>query len=240
MEKKGILLFDTHEKLFCALSDEACGKLIKGIFEYEKSGEIPKLSPTVHMAFLAIQTSLDQNTENYKEICKKRSEAGKKSVLARKRKKALSENESETNLTSVDFVKQNSTNSTKNKDKDKNKDKNKNISLKERESTPAHAHDEEKKTYGEFSNVYLTDEEYEKLTKEYTNDTTLKAVNLLSTRIARDKNSKYKDENHYATIKDWVITAVMEQNGKNSSPGTSQKQSSSLDGYSLEDFFETP
>ncbi|MBQ8759453.1 MAG: hypothetical protein IJZ20_07150, partial [Clostridia bacterium] len=65
---------------------------------------------------------------------------------------------------------------------------------------------------GEFGKVFLSDENYRLLIAEYGKQTADEAINLLSTRIARD--NRYKDENHYATIKSWVITAVYEQRRK--------------------------
>ncbi len=57
-----------------------------------------------------------------------------------------------------------------------------------------------KKTYGEFRNVLLTDEEYQKLVELYTEAGTKERIERLSVGIA-SKGYKYK--NHYATIKKW-------------------------------------
>ena len=69
-----------------------------------------------------------------------------------------------------------------------------------------------KEARGEFKNVYLTDEEVAQLKSTYTESIAMQAIELLSTRIARE--NRYANENHFATIKDWVITAVYEQNKK--------------------------
>ncbi len=57
-----------------------------------------------------------------------------------------------------------------------------------------------KKTYGEFSNVLLTDEQYQKLFEQFTEAGTKERIEHLSTGIA-SKGYKYK--NHYATILSW-------------------------------------
>lgn len=58
----------------------------------------------------------------------------------------------------------------------------------------------EKRKYGEFENVLLTDKEYEKLQEEFPTDYQDR-IDALSEYIA-SKNKKYK--NHYATIKSWA------------------------------------
>ncbi len=86
------------------------------------------------------------------------------------------------------------------KEKEKEKDKDKD---KERKGVQG-----ETKTYGEFLNVRLTDEEYEKLQTKYGNRLT-EAIEKLSGYIA-SKGNKYK--NHYAVLREsgWVWNEVME------------------------------
>ena len=68
-------------------------------------------------------------------------------------------------------------------------------SYSERENAPAH----EKKAYGEFSNVYLTDEEYTAL-KEKAPDADARIEEF----SAKLKAKGYKYENHYAAIVLWI------------------------------------
>ena len=57
------------------------------------------------------------------------------------------------------------------------------------------------KRYGEFNNVLLTDEQYNKLRDKYSDNGAKDWIEILSRGIA-SKGYKYKD--HYATILNWV------------------------------------
>ena len=103
-------------------------------------------------------------------------------------------------------------------------------------------HTHSKKARGEFLNVLLSDEELTLLKKEYGESITQKAVELLSARIARD--NRYANENHYATIKAWVISAVYEQESKRS---TAEIEKDKMEEYrkrgfdfDFEDIYERP
>jgi len=61
--------------------------------------------------------------------------------------------------------------------------------------------DKDKKKYGEFKNVLLTDEEKEKLKERYGRDVALGLVEELSTGI---ESKGYKYKSHYATILSWA------------------------------------
>jgi len=254
MAKRSFVLFHDYSEQFLCLSDAECGQLIKAIFIYETEGEVTALPPEARMAFRFIRHALDENRDKYEDICKKRSEAAKKSHLSRGNANAsncmqkqafaadtdtdtvtetvtvtVTETETET-VTETEFGTE--TNTAQDEG-----------SVNKQENTPT----PQKKAWGEFSNVYLTAEEMARLMLDYGVTTANEAVNLLSTRIARDNNSRYKNENHYATIKSWVITAVEEQKQRKNELSEKQKPKetnncrvSALDGYDLEDFFETP
>lgn len=64
-----------------------------------------------------------------------------------------------------------------------------------------------RKSYGEFNNVKLTEEEYKKLTNEYGKSIANDFIDRLDRSIA-SKGTRYKS--HYATIKEWIIRAVNE------------------------------
>ena len=93
-------------------------------------------------------------------------------------------------------------------------------------------------------NVLLSDSEYDSLLAEYGKELVDEAILLLSTKIARVKNSPYANEMHYATIKAWVITAVLEQRaragGTQSRPKKSRDKPSNGFDVSFEDMFESP
>lgn len=73
---------------------------------------------------------------------------------------------------------------------------------------------EEKKSkhkYGEFKRVLLTDEELEKLNKEFGEEKTQKAITYLDEYIEM-KGAKYKS--HYLAMRKWVFNAVEEKEQK--------------------------
>ena len=65
-------------------------------------------------------------------------------------------------------------------------------------------------SYGEFSNVKLTEQEYGKLVAEYGESDTLEAIKYLDLHIGgRKGGDPYKS--HYMAMKKWVFNAVYEQ-----------------------------
>lgn len=75
-----------------------------------------------------------------------------------------------------------------------------------------------KKSYGEFSNVLLTDEEYKKIEQIFGGNGVINWIEELSRGIA-SKGYKYK--NHYATILTW---ARRDEKNKNPPRATGQRQ----------------
>lgn len=76
-DKKSFVLFLDLKETIDSLSDSQAGKLFKGIFHYQKTGEV-NLKGTLKTLFLNIKNTLDRNDQKWEDIKKKRSEAGKK------------------------------------------------------------------------------------------------------------------------------------------------------------------
>jgi hypothetical protein len=76
--KNAFLLYKNHAEIFEKLSDEQAGKLIKAIFEYERTGMTPELEPLLDMAFTPIKQTIDIDAEKYAQKVEKRREAGSK------------------------------------------------------------------------------------------------------------------------------------------------------------------
>ena len=76
--KNAFLLYKNHAEIFEKLSDEQAGKLIKAIFEYERTGVEPELEPLLDMAFTPIKQTIDIDAEKYAQKVEKRREAGSK------------------------------------------------------------------------------------------------------------------------------------------------------------------
>lgn len=75
-----------------------------------------------------------------------------------------------------------------------------------------------KEKYGEYKNVLLSVDEYEKLKKEYNNYEEL--IKYLDEYI---EMKGYKAKSHYLCIKKWVVDAVEKTNGTQSTNSTSYK-----------------
>jgi hypothetical protein len=69
----------------------------------------------------------------------------------------------------------------------------------------------EKSTYGEFKNVHLTDDEYQKLNDCYGLALTEKIIKFFDAYI---EEKGYKSKSHYLAIKRWVVSAVREKEPK--------------------------
>lgn len=113
MNKEGFILYISQKDTFDMLTDEEAGKLIKCIFEYEKSGLLPDVDRTLKLAFIPIKQTLDNNREKYAEKCKKNKENANKRW-------------NNTNVCERKISDTNYTNKDNDNDKDKDKDKDNN------------------------------------------------------------------------------------------------------------------
>lgn len=73
-----------------------------------------------------------------------------------------------------------------------------------------------KHKYGEYAHVLLTNEQFDKLAKEYGNQETREAIKYLDEYIEM-KGAKYK--NHYLVLRKWVFEALKEKRQKNYNSG---------------------
>lgn len=87
------------------------------IFDYVESGAEPQLEAMPLMAFSFIRAQLDRDLESYRETCKRRAEAGRRSGEARRAKAEAAEQEG-TKGTSVHSVQQTEQEGTKGTDND--------------------------------------------------------------------------------------------------------------------------
>lgn len=83
MDKTTFVMYLKWREQIELLSDDACGRLFKGLFSYLCTGEIPELSGLESMAFSFIRAQIDQDTEKWESECKSRSEAGRKGGFAK-------------------------------------------------------------------------------------------------------------------------------------------------------------
>ena len=66
MSRKSFVLYTEWENTFNRLSNELAGELIKVIFDYVRTGEIPQIdNAVVDGVFSAFQPSIDRNISKY-------------------------------------------------------------------------------------------------------------------------------------------------------------------------------
>jgi len=98
-----VLLFTSLKEPVDALTDEQAGQLFKAILAYQ-TGEAVSLDGLLNVVFLQIKQQLDYNNDKYNEMCKKRSDAGKKGMLSRWGKVDNTDNDVITNDNNVTSV----------------------------------------------------------------------------------------------------------------------------------------
>jgi len=105
--KKSIVFYSNWGELIANLPTEAAGELIKMICAYSFEDKVIDVdNPMISAMFSMIKTKLDEDADAYKEVLKKRSEAGKKGMSARwsKDDAITSDNTVITNVTSDNTV----------------------------------------------------------------------------------------------------------------------------------------
>lgn len=68
MAKESFILYLEHQAVFEMLTDAQAGQLIKNIFEYEKTGQVPKMEQMLNVAFIPIKQDLDKNRAKYEKV----------------------------------------------------------------------------------------------------------------------------------------------------------------------------
>ena len=88
MEKKAkaFMIFLDNKTFVDRLDNKQTGKLFKALFQYADDNSIPnknQLDSVTEMVFEIFKLNLDKSMDKYKEVCKKRAEAGRKGGLAK-------------------------------------------------------------------------------------------------------------------------------------------------------------
>ena len=94
IENKTFILYSNYEPMINALSDEAAGQLLKAIYSYHSTGDIPDSDDMDRTAFALLQTMIplfDESLEKYKETCKRNALNSWKKNNPEKYKKKLAE-----------------------------------------------------------------------------------------------------------------------------------------------------
>lgn len=210
MTKDSFVLKTDYDDRLNDLTDEEIGKLIRAIFKYEKFQEEPKLDRLLMNIFNFIKVDLDKNREKYEKKCKRNKEAVEKRW-------------NEKNTNEYERIKkiQTYTNDTDNDneyDSDYEYDIFKKENIQKKKCVSKRKDSLQKKKYGNYKHVLLTDKEYEALQKDYTNYQEL--IDYLDEYM---EMKTYKVKSHYLAIKRWVVDAVSEKNRRNTGKETIQR-----------------
>lgn len=218
MKHKAIFLLHSFDELVSHLTNEEAGILLKAIFDYDIRGKVTEFDDRALLfLFTEIKRSLDRNKEHYEDVCKKRAESAKKRWM----NMSAESDEKETMQMHPNGWKVN----TNVKDKE-NINVKENVNVKDKENTKGKEYKGEgfekpdtqihKKPYGEFGNVYLTDEEY-RLVCERLSEGQRRLQSLSAYMKATGK--KYSD--HYAQLINWSLYGESGSRGRGE---TSQKK----------------
>lgn len=121
--KKSFVFYADWKEIFSELKDSDAGKLIKHTLMYVNDENPPEPTGTVKMAWIPIKQQLKRDLKKWETTIEGRSKAGKASAEKRK--------QNPTNLTNVEFVQKNSTNSTDTVNVNVNVTDNVNVTVKE-------------------------------------------------------------------------------------------------------------
>lgn len=77
-KRKSFLLYNDCRPAVESLTDADAGQLFKAILAYTDEGREPGRGSPAYPLFLFFKVQLDRDAEKFEEVCKKRSEAGKK------------------------------------------------------------------------------------------------------------------------------------------------------------------
>ncbi len=200
MKNKATLLLHSFDGLISHLNDEEAGMLLKAILDYDIRGERTDFEDRALLfLYCQITDSLDVHRKNYEKVC----EARKNSIKKRweKSKDKQEKDESVQMYTNEYNINENIK---QNEKENINENLNLNVNVNEKEnkaegveSTDTQTH---KKACGDFSNVFLTDEEY-RLVREKIPDGE-KKLQSLSAYIASTGKTY---ANHYARLLSWSL-----------------------------------
>ena len=191
---------------FRALSDPQCGRLIKAMVEFERTGAAPSFEDDALLQFAwvtNIMPKMKTMQEHYRETIAKRSMAGMASATKR-----TSVNKCEQVLTSVNTSEQNEQKPTVidlDLDIDKDLDLvNKKEKINKKEKAVKHQ-------YGTYNNVLLSDVELQKLQSEFPTDWQERIDSVSG--YCRSHGKAYKD--YLATIRNWARRDARQVNARN-------------------------
>ncbi len=202
MVKKSFVLYTDKYEAIRFLTQEQKGDLLDAIYRHEIGEELPQMDAFTSAMFTLIRQTLEENAQKYAETVEKRREAGKKGGLA----SGLSRKANEANALNAEANEANASRNEANEadnDNDNVNDNDNDIKEIVAQDAPTPRKRKEKvqrHKYGEYENVLLSDEEYQKVIAEYPADYQVRIDRL--SEYMKSTGKSYKD--HLATIRAWA------------------------------------
>lgn len=218
---KTFLLLHDFGAILNMLTDTEAGQIIKAVFDYEINSVEPEFTDrTMQIVFFDIKRFLDSNRENYEKVCKSRSEYAKKrwEKLTEKNNAASTmHKDAQVCLSMHKHTSAGNANGKVNDNSDVNVNDSVNVKLNINDNAEQTVLQNEsdtytdKKAYGLFKNVYLTDDEYNLVKTKLT-----EGERRLDSFSAYMKSSGKSYNDHYARLINWSCfenstTAVTEK-----------------------------
>ena len=190
------------------LNDAEFWRLFRAALLYSAEGKTAELRGNERFLFKVLRNQIDRDNRKYAEKCERNRQNGTLGGRPKEEKdKSLKKGSSIQENRMVFSETQKSQEKEEYKDKEKDKEKDKNISLTTFEIYNTCNAKQKKISFGVFSNVRLTSDEYEKLKAEYADEAD-KLIDFLSEYI---EMKGYKAKSHYLAIRKWVVDAFHEQ-----------------------------
>lgn len=279
---KGFIMYFDAMALLDTLSNAECGRVIRAISAYGRTGEEPplKLTKAAYMTYLFMKAQLERDLAKYDATVKRNRINGAKGGKTTQKRKSMKmasacaceplSSECQTSQANTKTSTSNNTSISTNTNTGINTGTSqgedpgteayaavgRDVSSAPTQAAPGeidtHA---QKKPYGSYGNVFLTDEEYARLVAEHPEDHE-KAIAHLDEYI---KGSGKRPSDHYYALTSWVFTALRERAVKEEELALREKriaeQKQTASDYSnklgedratgrlefnLEDFFEKP
>ena len=193
-QKMSLILPYEFEIVFQSLPLAEAGRLVLAIYAYEQRNEVPNFSDNPMLQFAwgtHIKPKIDENIEKYNAVCEARRSAGSKGG------KATQEKQKQSNQANASFGKQNNQKEANQADYDCDYDCDNDCDSKEKiikkEKPQRHK-------YGQYKNVLLSDDEFEKLKTEFPEDWEERIERV--SEYCASKGATYK--NYLATIRNWA------------------------------------
>lgn len=205
----------------CLESDEEVGILFRSLFAFASRGETPAFSGALKVAFIVMSHQIQVDGEKWQAACEARSEAGKKGGRPPKPKpeekpkkpNGFSEKQTKAKKPNGFFenqMKAKKPDKEEEEEKDKEEDKE---GEREKEKVLRFAPPQNPKieSFGQYKNVKLTSEQYNKLLEDFGKEKTAEYIRRVDEYTQQHAKS-YSDYN--LTIRKWIYEDAKADNDK--------------------------